>query len=170
MIEERARSHRERVPHPRPEPVHGRNQRTKGRGEGGVASDMTDKHSSSAKAPTPPTNRVGEDGAPAKVGATVGPYLPILLEVRIADLPLKNFIVNGCPILAPSLSMGGINGRKVGARVGLLAIWPTKTGQVRRLPPSPTNRVGEDGAPAKVGATGGCFTSSHLLPLYLFER
>src|SRR6266849_10718351 len=39
--------------------------------------------------------------------------------------------------------MGGIDGRKVGARVGLLAIWPTKTGQVRRLPPSPTHNVGD---------------------------
>src|SRR2546425_930161 len=115
MIEERARSHRERVPHPRPEPVDGRNRRTKGRGEGGVASDMADKDRSSAKAPTlPDTQRRG--------------------------LPT----------------------------VGLQRGW----GRCFRRtdPPSPTNRVGEDGAPAKVGATGGCFTSSHLLPLYLFER
>src|SRR3989441_8867012 len=59
-IEERARLHRERVPHPRPEPVDGRKRGTKGRGEGGVASDMTDKDSSSAKAPTlPDTQRRG---------------------------------------------------------------------------------------------------------------
>ncbi|PYU31761.1 MAG: hypothetical protein DMG28_14340 [Acidobacteria bacterium] len=37
-------------------------------------------------------------------------------------LSLKRFILNGCPILAPSLSMDGIDGREVGARVGLLAI------------------------------------------------
>src|SRR2546426_4118777 len=66
MIEERARSHRERVPHPRPEPVDGRNQRTKGRGEGGVASDMTDKARSTAKAPTlPDTQRRGGWGTRA---------------------------------------------------------------------------------------------------------
>src|SRR2546426_7607848 len=73
-----------RVPHPRPEPVEGRTRGTKGRGEGGNASEMTDKDRSSAKAPPlglqrgggrsfrrtdppSPTNRVGEDGAPAKL-------------------------------------------------------------------------------------------------------
>ena len=66
MIEERARFHRVQVPHPRPEPVDGRNQRTKGRGEGGVTSDMTDKARSTAKAPTlPDTQRRGGWGTRA---------------------------------------------------------------------------------------------------------
>ncbi len=66
---------------------------------------MADKARSSAKAPTlPDTQRRGGWGT--------------------RGLSLKRFIVNGCPILAPSLSMGGIDGRKVEARVGLFSFQP----------------------------------------------
>src|SRR5712691_4147330 len=54
----------------------------------------------------------------------------------------------GVPHPRPEPVEGGTGGRKVAARVVLLTIWPTKPGQVRRLPPSPTHNVGEDGAPA----------------------